>query len=102
MMNGKKYHHLINPETGRPINNTLLSATIVCEDGTLADKFRERVMFPIQSVSGRTIAFSGRTLKADNPAKYVNSPDTEIYRKSNILFGIYFAKSDISRANECP
>lgn len=71
------------------------------EDGTLADKFRERVMFPIQSVSGRTIAFSGRTLKADNPAKYVNSPDTEIYRKSNILFGIYFAKSEISRANEC-
>ena len=71
------------------------------EDGTLVDKFRERVMFPIQSVSGRTIAFSGRTLKADNPAKYVNSPDTEIYRKSNILFGIYFAKSDISRANEC-
>ena len=71
------------------------------EDGTLADKFRERVMFPIQSVSGRTIAFSGRTLKADNPAKYVNSPDTEIYRKSNILFGIYYAKQDISRANEC-
>ena len=71
------------------------------EDGTLADKFRERVMFPIQSVSGRTIAFSGRTLKADNPAKYVNSPDTEIYRKSNILFGIYFAKQEISRQNEC-
>ena len=71
------------------------------EDGTLADKFRERVMFPIQSVSGRTIAFSGRTLKADNPAKYVNSPDTEIYRKSNILFGIYYAKNEISRQNEC-
>ncbi|MBR5924430.1 MAG: DNA primase [Bacteroidales bacterium] len=71
------------------------------EDGSLTDKFRERVMFPIQSVSGRTIAFSGRTLKADNPAKYVNSPDTEIYRKSNILFGIYYAKQDISRQNEC-
>ena len=71
------------------------------EDGSLADKFRERVMFPIQSVSGRTIAFSGRTLKADNPAKYVNSPDTEIYRTSNILFGIYYAKQDISRKNEC-
>ena len=71
------------------------------EDGTLADKFRERVMFPIQSVSGRTIAFSGRTLKADNPAKYVNSPDTEIYRKSNILFGIYYAKNEISRQDEC-
>ena len=71
------------------------------DDGTLGDKFRERVMFPIQSVSGRTIAFSGRTLKADNPAKYVNSPDTEIYRKSHILFGIYFAKSEISRQDEC-
>ena len=71
------------------------------EDGSLADKFRERVMFPIQSVSGRTIAFSGRTLKADNPAKYVNSPDTEIYRKSYKLFGIYYAKQDISRKNEC-
>ena len=81
----------------------LLDAGLVVkrEDGSLADKFRERVMFPIQSVSGRTIAFSGRTLKADNPAKYVNSPDTEIYRKSNILFGIYYAKSEISRQNEC-
>ncbi len=81
----------------------LLDAGLVVkrEDGTLGDKFRERVMFPIQSVSGRTIAFSGRTLKADNPAKYVNSPDTEIYRKSNILFGIYFAKSEISRQDEC-
>jgi DNA primase len=71
------------------------------EDGSLADKFRERVMFPIQSVSGRVIAFSGRTLKSDNPAKYVNSPDTEIYRKSNILFGIYFAKQEIARQEEC-
>ena len=71
------------------------------EDGTLADKFRERVMFPIHSVSGRTIAFSGRTLKADNPAKYVNSPDTEIYRKSNILMGVWFAKQEISRKDEC-
>ncbi|MBR0301117.1 MAG: DNA primase, partial [Bacteroidales bacterium] len=71
------------------------------EDGTLADKFRERVMFPIHSVSGRVIAFSGRTLRADNPAKYVNSPDTEIYRKSNILMGIWFAKQEISRKAEC-
>jgi len=71
------------------------------EDGTLADKFRERVMFPIHSVSGRVVAFSGRTLRADNPAKYVNSPDTEIYRKSNILMGIWFAKQEISRKDEC-
>ncbi len=71
------------------------------EDGTLIDKFRERVMFPIHSVSGRVIAFSGRTLKADNPAKYVNSPETEIYIKSRNLMGIYFAKSEISRQDRC-
>ena len=71
------------------------------EDGSLSDKFRERVMFPIHSVSGRVIAFSGRTLRADNPAKYVNSPETEIYIKSRNLLGIYFAKSDIAREDRC-
>lgn len=71
------------------------------EDGSLADKFRERVMFPVHSVSGRVIAFSGRTLRSDNPAKYVNSPETEIYVKSRNLLGIYFAKSEISRLDKC-
>ena len=71
------------------------------EDGKLIDKFRERVMFPIHSVSGRVIAYSGRTLKADNPAKYVNSPETEIYIKSRNLLGIYFAKSEIAKADRC-
>ena len=71
------------------------------EDGSLSDKFRERVMFPIHSVSGRVIAFSGRTLRSDNPAKYVNSPETEIYVKSRNLLGIYFAKADISREDRC-
>ena len=71
------------------------------EDGSLVDKFRERVMFPIHSVSGRVIAFSGRTLKADNPAKYVNSPETEIYIKSRNLLGIYFAKGEMARQDRC-
>ena len=71
------------------------------EDGSVVDKFRERVMFPIYSVSGRVVAFSGRTLHADNPAKYVNSPDTEIYHKSNNLLGIYHAKAEISRQHKC-
>ena len=71
------------------------------EDGSIVDKFRERVMFPIHSVSGRVIAFSGRTLHADNPAKYVNSPETEIYTKSRILLGIWFAKSEMSRLDKC-
>ena len=71
------------------------------EDGTLIDKFRERVMFPIHSVSGRVIAYSGRTLKSDNPAKYVNSPETEIYIKSKNLLGIYLAKSEIAKQDRC-
>ncbi|MBR4809004.1 MAG: DNA primase [Bacteroidales bacterium] len=71
------------------------------EDGSLADKFRERVMFPIHSVSGRVLAFSGRTLHADNPAKYVNSPETEIYVKSRQLLGIWFAKAEIARSGKC-
>ena len=71
------------------------------DDGTLADKFRERVMFPIHSVSGRVVAFSGRTLRSDNPAKYVNSPETEIYVKSRNLLGIWFAKAEISRQDKC-
>ena len=71
------------------------------EDGKLVDKFRERVMFPIHSVSGRVIAFSGRTLKADNPAKYVNSPETEIYIKSRNLLGVYFAKSEMAKQDRC-
>lgn len=71
------------------------------EDGSLTDKFRERVMFPVHSVSGRVVAFSGRTLKADNPAKYVNSAETEIYVKSRNLLGIYFAKGEISRLRKC-
>lgn len=71
------------------------------EDGSLTDKFVERVTFPIHSLSGRVIAFSCRTLKRDNPAKYVNSPETEIYKKSRVLYGIYQAKSEISRKDMC-
>ncbi len=71
------------------------------DDGTVSDKFRERVMFPIHSVSGRVVAFSGRTLRSDNPAKYVNSPETEIYVKSRNLLGIYFAKTEIARHDRC-
>ena len=71
------------------------------EDGSVVDKFRERAMFPVHSVSGRVVAFSGRTLKADNPAKYVNTAETEIYIKSRNLLGIYFAKAEISRLKKC-
>ncbi len=72
------------------------------EDGPLKDRFFDRVMFPIHSVSGRVIAFGGRTLKTDKTvAKYVNSPETEIYVKSKSLYGIYFAKNEIARQDRC-
>ncbi len=72
------------------------------DDGPLKDRFFDRVMFPIHSVSGRIIAFGGRTLKTDKTvAKYVNSPETEIYVKSRSLYGIYFAKNEISRQDRC-
>lgn len=72
------------------------------DDGRLADRFYDRVIFPIHSVSGRVIAFGGRTLRTDKSvAKYVNSPETEIYVKSRSLYGIHFAKNEISRKNKC-
>ena len=72
------------------------------DDGTLADRFRERAMFPIHSVSGRVIAFSGRTLRTDEKiAKYKNSPETPIYVKSRALYGIALAKSEIVRSDKC-
>ncbi len=72
------------------------------DDGSLVDRFYDRVMFPIHSVTGQVIAFGGRTLKTDKSvAKYVNSPETEIYVKNKSLYGIYFAKSEISRQRKC-
>lgn len=72
------------------------------DDGSLADRFYERAMFPIHSISGRVIAFGGRTLKTDKTvAKYVNSPETEIYIKNKSLYGIYFAKNEMARKDMC-
>ncbi len=66
------------------------------------DRFAGRVMFPIKMLSGKTIAFGGRTLKQDKKiAKYLNSPESEIYHKSRVLYGMYHAKSQIVRQNEC-
>ena len=76
--------------------------SIKYDNGRLVDRFYDRVMFPIHSVSGRIIAFGGRTLRTDKSvAKYVNSPETEIYVKSRSLYGIYFAKNEIARQDKC-
>ncbi len=72
------------------------------KDGRQFDFFRGRVMFPIHSVSGRVLGFGGRTLRSDkNVAKYFNSPESPIYHKSDILYGLYFAKGDIIKYDNC-
>ena len=69
---------------------------------TLFDRFRERVIFPIHNVSGKVIAFGGRILKTDKKAaKYINSPETAVYHKSEVLYGISQAKNAIRQADLC-
>jgi len=65
------------------------------------DFFRGRVIFPIRNVSGRCIAFAGRTLKSDNKVKYINSPESELYDKSKTLYGLYEGKQNIIREDKC-
>lgn len=75
--------------------------TIAREDRPF-DRFKGRVMFPIQSMSGRTLGFGGRILANDKKAaKYLNSPDSDIYHKSKVLYGIYQAKQSIAKLNNC-
>lgn len=70
--------------------------------GKLYDRFRGRVMFPIHNFTGRVIGFGGRTLKTDkNVPKYVNSPESDIYHKSNVLYGLYQAKKAIRTHDNC-
>jgi DNA primase len=71
-------------------------------DGKVYDFFRGRVMFPIHNISGKVIAFGGRTLKAEKDiAKYFNSPESELYVKSNVLYGLHLAKNAIVKHDMC-
>jgi len=86
-----------NPEflesTGLSIKN---------ESGKLNDRFRSRVMFPIHNMSGRVIGFGGRVLATDSKtAKYINSPESEIYHKSDVLYGAFFARRKIKELDVC-
>ena len=72
------------------------------DDGQLRDRFWGRVMFPVHTLSGKVVAFGGRVLKTDSKvAKYVNSPESDIYHKSRELYGIYFAKQAIVKQDKC-
>jgi DNA primase len=71
-------------------------------DDWIRDRFSGRVIFPFHSLAGRVSAFGGRILKTDpKAAKYLNSPESEIYHKSKVLYGIYFAKNSISKNDKC-
>lgn len=117
----RKYQLGYSPEKGNPLakalkekgfqerfitNNvdTKIGVGVVgkSEDGRLYDRFRDRVIFPIFTVSGKPVAFAGRILKKkDNVGKYVNSPDSIIYSKTNELYGLFQAKQAIARADKC-
>ncbi|MEX1001019.1 MAG: DNA primase [Crocinitomicaceae bacterium] len=72
------------------------------KEGRSFDFFRGRVMFPIHSVAGKVLGFGGRTLRSDKKtAKYFNSPESELYNKSKILYGLYFAKNSIIKHDRC-
>ena len=77
------------------------SGLSIVKNESAFDRFIERMMFPIHSFSGRVLGVGGRTLQKNNKAKYVNSPESLIYQKSKILYGIYFAKQHISKQNNC-
>jgi DNA primase len=71
------------------------------ENSSLHDRFRGRVIFPIHNATGRVIGFGGRALQQEKSAKYINSPESEIYHKSKVLYGLFFAKKAIREEDNC-
>ena len=96
---------LVQEAKRKGFNADYLVKTGLCytrDDGQLRDRFWGRVMFPVHTLSGKVVAFGGRILKSDpKAAKYVNSPESEIYHKSRELYGIYFAKQAIMKQDKC-
>ena len=95
---------LLNEATTKGYKKELLAEAglIIDKEGKTYDRFRSRVMFPIHNVSGKTIAFGGRKLSStDKSAKYINSPETELYFKSKVLYGMYQGKNAIRKEDNC-
>lgn len=89
-------------KNGYKISQLVKSGFSIDKDDKHYDRFRSRVMFPIHSLSGKVIAFGGRILSSDKTKpKYVNSPETEIYSKSKVLYGLNFAKNAIIAQDNC-
>jgi len=73
---------------------------IVERDGRMKDRFRSRLMFPIRDTQGRVIGFGGRGVRSDSRPKYLNSPESEVYRKSRVLYGMYEARAALQEASQ--
>ena len=87
---------------GYKLEYLIKTGLTIDRNGRQIDRFRGRVMFPIHSLSGRVLGFGGRILNSQlKTAKYINSPETEVYHKSKILYGIYQAKKDIVKNDQC-
>lgn len=98
-----KRSDLYDSMVGKGYNSKYLFETGICiadNNGGGYDRFRGRVMFPVLNLAGKIIAFGGRTLKHDK-AKYVNSPESLIYKKSNELYGLFQAKQAITKLDKC-
>ena len=114
MMLLKKFQIGYNPQVkdaltqalmANQFNKELLPKTglsVVRNDGDLQDNYRGRIIFPIHNNTGKIIGFGARIIgKNDKAPKYINTPENELYVKSKILYGSYFARQAIDKANEC-
>ena len=89
-------------ENGYKPDYLIKTGLTIDKNGNRFDRFSARVIFPIHNLSGRVIGFGGRILKSEEKkAKYVNSPESDIYSKSKVLYGIYFAKNAIIKKDNC-
>jgi DNA primase len=108
----KKFQLGYNPDSWDAFTQKALSASYkkeflektglsIFKDDKSFDRFKGRIIFPIHSISGRVLGFGGRALKKEEKAKYVNSPESDIYHKGRVLYGLYFSKSSIVKNDNC-
>lgn len=109
----QKFQIGYNPSNGSVLADALKSnqfnpdyftktGLVVNRNDNWFDNYRGRIIFPIHGITGKILGFGARIIgKADNAPKYINTPENEIYRKSKILYGLYFARQAIDKANEC-
>lgn len=87
---------------GFKLDLVVKTGLVIQKENTYFDRFNSRIMFPIHGLSGNVLGFGGRTLRRDDKiAKYINSPESDIYQKSRILYGLYFAKQAVVKQDKC-